>query len=307
MTRRFWRTVGPWATPVVVAVEIGLAVSGLLAVRTAVITGLAIEAMLWITAISSATSAVRRYRSARRKGLDGWAAAEDGLARLVPRPVARVLLIEPRLLACLARWVSGRHGGSSPDAFSYHRGIRPLLGAILALVICEGVVVDVVIALVFPGGLWVWVVLGAHLYALVWLAGFLASMVVKPHLLCRDGLAVRDGIFNELFVPYTAIRAARAVSHPNFGRSGFKVDPAAGAATLAVGDANVTIDLDPTRLARLPPGARSLALRSLRITVDKPAEFVAALLARTSGSSSERSVPRPVAGADVDLQLGSDA
>lgn len=279
MTRSFWRRAGPWMTPLLATVEISLVVSGLLAVRTAIVVGLVIEAVLWTTAFSRAAAAVRRYRSARREGIDGWVAAEDGLALLVPRPAARLLLIEARLLTCLARWVSGRHEGTSPDAFSYHRGIRPLLGAILVLVVCEGTVVDAMLAFLLPGTPWVWVGLGVHLYALVWLAGFLASMAARPHRLSPDALVVRDGIFIELFIPYAVIEGVRVARRPNFGRSGFKIDPYTGDALLAVGDANVTIDLDPTQPMQPTRTGHALTLRTLRITADEPAGFVAGLLA----------------------------
>lgn len=48
-------------------------------------------------------------------------------------------------------------------------------------------------------------VLGLHIYALAWLVGLYASIVVRPHQLQPDGLHVRDGIFTELIVPYPAI------------------------------------------------------------------------------------------------------
>lgn len=280
MTRALWRRAGPWMTPPLATVEVSLVVSGLLTIRTAIVVGAVLEAAFWTTAISRATTAVRRYRSAHREGLDGWAAAEDGLAQLVPRPAARLLLIEPRLLACLARWASGRREGTSARAFSYHRDIRPLFGAILALVVVEGAVVDTLLAVLLPGTPWVWVALGVHLYALVWLAGFLTSMVTRPHQLDPDALIVRDGIFAELAIPYTSIQAARVAHQPNFGRSGLKVDPDTGGALLAVGDTNVAIDLDPARPVLRPGTACPLAIRSLRITVDEPASFVAALLPR---------------------------
>jgi hypothetical protein len=267
-------------TPLLAVVEVSLVTSGLLTVRTAIIVGLVIEAVFWTTAIFRGMAAVRRYRSARQEGLDGWTAAEDGLARLVPRPAARLLLIEPRLLVCLARWVAGQHQGTSPDAFSYHRGIRPLLGSILMLVVVEGAVVEALLAFLLPGSPWVWVALGVHLYALVWLAGFFASMVTRPHRFRPDSLVVRDGIFTELVIPYVAIEGARVARHPNFGRSGLKVDPHTGDALLAIGDANVVIDLDPTRPIQPTRTGHPLALRTLRITVDEPADFVASLRAR---------------------------
>lgn len=287
MTRRVWRRAGPWVTPVLVVAEIILVASGLLDVRTALVTGLAADAVLWVIVLYRVVVAVRRYRSSRQEGLDGWAAAEDGLARLVPRPAARLLLMEPRLVVCVARWVSGRHEAAYSGNFSYHRGIRPLLAAVVMLVVFEGAAVEAVLALMQLGTPWIWIALGVHLYALIWLAGFYASMIVRPHLLRPEGLVVRDGIFTELVIPSTAVEGARVVGRSNSGRSGFKVDRIAGDAVLAVGDANVTIDLDPTQPLQQAHLGRDISLRTLHITVDRPAEFAAGVRASFPARSDE--------------------
>lgn len=278
-----WRRVGPWATPLLAVIEVILVTSGVLAVRTAVIVGVVIETTFWVTALSRTTAAVRRFRSERTKGLDGWVAAEDALAQVVPRSVARVLLIEPRLLSCLVRWSTGRHEGRAPGAFSYHRGLRPLLVTIVALVAGEGAVVETLLALLVPGSPWVWVALGVHAYALVWLIGFLASLVTRPHRIGPDALFVRDGIFSELQIPYGAIVGVRIPRHANFGRSGLKVDPAWATVILAMGDANVELDLDPTAEIHRSGASTPLCLRTLYITVDDPPIFVRDLHVRCVG------------------------
>lgn len=280
---RLWRHVGPWATPLLAVVEVILVTSGLLAVRTAVIAGVVIEAAFWVTALSRTAAAARRYRSGRALGLDGWVAAEDALAQLVPRPIARVLLVEPRLLSCLVRWATGRHEGRAPGACSYHRNLRPLLVAIVALVAGEGAVVETLLALLVPGSPWVWVALAVHAYALVWIAGFLASLVTRPHRIAPDALLVRDGVFSELRIPYGAIADARITRRANFGRSGLKVDAASASAILAMGDANVKLDLDPAAEIHRSGASAPLHLRILSITVDDPPAFVRALHIRCAG------------------------
>ncbi len=113
-----------------------------------------------------------------------------------------------------------------------------------------------------------------RLRAPVWLTGFLASMVTRPHRLGPHSLVVRDGIFTELAVPFTWIRGAREAAHPNFGRSGLKVDKT-GDALLAVGDANVLIDLGEGQPLQAPGSADAVTVPALRITVDNPGEILA--------------------------------
>lgn len=286
MRTRWWRRAGPWATPLVAVVEVVLVTSKLLAVHTAVLAGLLVEAAFWLTAISRTRAALARYRSERRERANGWRAAEDGIAELVPRPLARVLLLEPHLLACLARWAAGHHEGRSPASFTYHRGIRFVVLSIVAVVVVEGAVVEALLAALLPGTgkAWVWVALGVHLYALVWLAGFHASLVTHPHRVGAGALLVRDGIFSELEIPYVAVLGARRTARPNLGRSGLKLDPETASATLAVGDANVAIDLDPASPAHRPSDD-DVCLRVLYLTVDEPERFIDELRARAVRSS----------------------
>ena len=282
------KQIGPWATPLLAVAEIALVLSGALAVRTALVVGMALEAAFWFAALSRTVGAARRFRAERAAGTDGWSAAEAALALLVPRPLARVLLVEPRLLVCLVRWASGHHEARSPGSFGYHRNLRGLLAGIVALVVCEGAVAEAVLASLAPGSPWVWVALGAHLYALAWLLGFSGSMVVRPHRICSEALLVRDGILGELAVPLSAITGVRLGRRANVGRSGLKVDPGTSEAMIAAGDANVVVDLCPAGAVRRGGLDDPLHVASLRITVDDPSGFVEALRSAALGSGRFR-------------------
>lgn len=261
--------IGPWLTPAVVLIEVVLVASGVMRLRDAVIALVVIEVVFALVAGSRMIVAARSYRAGRAAGYDSWTAAEDGLAEFVPRKLARVMLIEPRLMACLGRWVTGRHNARAADAFGYHRGLRPLLFMIIALVVVEGLVVDVLIGALWPSGPWVWIALALHVWAVIWLLGFYASLVVRPHELLPDGLHLRDGIFAEVVVPYPAITGARAAHRTNLGRSSLKIDDATGVGLLAMGDATVTLTLDPTQ-----PIGPAAGLSRLDITVDDPGGFL---------------------------------
>jgi hypothetical protein len=269
------RRIGPWLTPALVAAEIALVFSGLLGARTAIGLGLGIEALLWLTAAARVLAGLRRFRAGRAAGVDGWAATEDGLAAVLPRPVAKVILFEPRLWVCLARWATGRY---PKEGFRYDASLRITIWAAVALVVVEGAILDLLLDLLLPGTVWVWVSIGLHLYGLAVLLGFLASWATRPHLLDEHALRLRDGIFTELMIPYAAIRYARVARQPNLGRSGLKIDGSTG--VLACGDATVALILDPTQPVTVTSRSGRLSLASLAITVDQPHEFCDALRAR---------------------------
>lgn len=273
--RGWLNRLGPWVVPALLVAEVALVLSGRLAPGTAVIVIVVVELLLVLIAGTRIMAAIRAMRSSRASGFDGWAAAEDGLARVVPRRVARVILIEPRLLACLVRWLTGRHGGSTGTAFSYHRSMGLLIWACFALALVEGAVVELVLVSVLPHGPWPWVSLGLHVYALLWLAGFYASMATRPHRLDEHGIRLRDSVFNEIVVPYAAIRDVRSEVYPNTGRSGFRVTDRS--ALLAYGDATVAVTLDSEHPLRINGESTSTPISLIRFTVDDAQAFRHAL------------------------------
>lgn len=273
------RRIGPWLTPALVAVEVVLVWSGRLGLGAAIGIGLAVEALLWITAVSRVVVGLRRFRAGRAAGGHVWQAAEDGLAALVPRPLARVILVEPRMWVCLVRWVTGHYPRTG---FRYDAGLRVLIWTIVGLVVVEGTIVELLLGLVLPGSVWVWVSLGLHLYGLLALLGFLASWATRPHLFDDHGLRLRDGILAELVVPYAAVVGVRAARRPNFGRSGLKINDGAG--LLAHGDATVTLTLDPTSPIAVAGRPGSLPLDYMAITADEARKFVDALRARVAAT-----------------------
>lgn len=246
--------------------------------RSLLIAVTVVEVLLVAVAARGVFVAVRSWRANRAAGLDGWGAAEEGLAGILPRKVARLLLIEPRLFVSMIRWLCRKTG--SEDGFGYQRGIRPLLAVIVGVLAVEGVIADVLVATLLSGP-WVWLVLVVHLYAVWWFVAFYASMVVRPHEAAADALRVRDGIFAELVVPWPAVRGVEVVRRPNFGRSGFKRDPTSSACLLAVGDATVRLELDPQQPVRTPDGP--IGLSTLAITVDEPFAFRREVVRRSSG------------------------
>ncbi|MGH3502326.1 MAG: hypothetical protein ACRDQA_15780 [Nocardioidaceae bacterium] len=276
MTRLLWRRIGPWLTPALVALEVGLVWSGLLSLRAAVVVGVVVEALLWVTVLSRVWAGLGRYRADRSTGADVWQAVEAGLARVLPRKFARLLLVEPRMLVAIVQWVR-RRGTSAPRlTFRYDQQIRPLTLGLVLLVVVEGAALESVLALALPGSPWVWVTLGLHVYGVVWLLGFHASIVTRPHRLTRHALHLYDGVFTELVVPRAAVLGVRASHISNFGRSGLKT-VGAGEAVFALGDATVTLTLDPRTPVLAGGEVVDPALHRLHITVDDAPSLVRAL------------------------------
>src|SRR6476659_1019706 len=83
--------------PLLLLVNIALWWSGTLQGGAALMVGVAIEGLLLLVASRQVVVVVRRYRRDRGAGLDVEAALEDGLALLLPRQVARMVALEPRL------------------------------------------------------------------------------------------------------------------------------------------------------------------------------------------------------------------
>lgn len=178
----------------------------------------------------------------------------------------RFLRHEARMLLALARWIGGR----VPPGFAYHRALRGTVLLIAAAVLVEGVVVDLLLAVILPGTPWPWIVLGLHLWVFVELAGLHAGLVTRPHLLDDETLLVRDGHGPAVAVPRAAIVSARRIDEPVLGRTGLLVD--GGRATVAQGRATVVLRLDPP--LELAPGQ---VVRSFRLTADDPDRLVAAV------------------------------
>jgi hypothetical protein len=275
------RRIGPWITPALLAVEVALVLTGLLSLTDAVVIVVVVELALALAAFTRGRAALRSYRRARTDGRDGWDAAEDGLADLLPRPAARAMLIEVRVWVSLLRWPFHRARGDA--SFGYGRGLRPLLWGVTALVMVEGGVVDVVLAAVLgDGSPWVWVVLGVHVYALVWLVGLLASLHTEPHHLLGTRLELRDGVFGAVSIPLASITGVVARRRANSGRSGLRVD--GSTALLAWGDATARVRLGGAGGPVTVRGTARPEIATLDVTVDEPDAFVRALAPHCTGT-----------------------
>lgn len=245
------RRLGKWLLPALGLGQLLLLRSGVLTGRDALVVAGALEAIVLLVAGRQVLLALRAYHRQRAAGFDFWAALEDGLALLMPRSVARLAVLEPKLWYCLGRWLLRRR--AEVNDFPYQR--RALIGPILLLAIITMPAELLAFELLIP---WQWlrVVLAvASLYSLFWLAGFYASLRVLPHQLEPASLRVRFCAFAEGVVPYSSITAivVERRATPG-GRDGLQLAPRQPVAYLGTGGrTDLTLRLDPP-----------LALRGLR-------------------------------------------
>lgn len=272
--KRLWGRAGPWLTLVLVLVEVVLVWTSVLTLLDAVIIIVVVELLIAVTALSRGYSAVRAFRSGRAGGRDGWTAAEDALARMLPPTVAKVLLIEAHMWVCLVRWLGRRRPVGT--TFGYGAALRPLLLIVLWMVIMEGIVVEaVLVAVLGHTSPWVWIALGLHVYGLIWIGGFLGSLRVLPHELDEQSLRLRDSVFAVYTVPLMGIASVVRRTRTRTGRSGFVVED--GAAVLAYGDTTVRVVLTPAAVISAGSEPVKDPVRTIDLTVDEPEVFVTAL------------------------------
>lgn len=295
-----------WLIPVVILVEIGLVRTGVLSARTAIAVVVLIEVALAATMLGVAAAAIRRYRSGRAQGQDPWKAAEDALSLFVPRRAARLIVLEPRLWACLGRWVFRRHRPGETD-FRYHG--RSILGAFLILITLTTPVEIFLLELLLPWAWLRWLLLFAAVYGLLWLYGLYASLVVLPHRLEPDHLQVRYGHLNEATIPYDLIADVRAERRkaPR-GGDGLQTSPEEHAVYLAVGGrTDLTLTLrEPVTVDALwnPPPPVS----TIHIAADRPDRMLAALNERLHAHSPRVAVDAaPAQGTAVDTLHSQDS
>ena len=264
-----------WLLPILILVEVMLVVGGVVPAGTALLIGGVIELLLLVVVIRQVIVAVRRYRRDRTNGLSVERAIEDGLAVFLPKKVARLVALEPRIWIYLYRWIAHRRP-PAPNEFSYRS--RSIMGALMAVVLISGPVEILLIELLVPWAWLRWTILILGLYGAIWIAGLYASMRVRPHMLDTSGVRLYHGLLAEGFVPYMDISEVQQERHPVRSRSeGLMHVPQEGATYLPMGGrTDVTLRLNrPVAveglLSAVPPAT------TIHLAVDDPGRFTEAL------------------------------
>lgn len=266
------------ATPVVLAVELVLVLTGWLSPGEAVVAFVVIEAALAVALVQGAT-AVRRYGAARRGGADRESAFEAAARTALPGPIATVALHEAKWVHTLLLWVRGRQHGVPPGAvvISYGRDGRAVCIAFLVVSVVELVVVELILP--WPTVRLVLLLLGV--YGALIVLGLIAGPIVRPHVLTKDSLRLRAGTRADITLPLHSITRTsqrRGDADGIFALAGTTLVLAADNRT------QIQLELDGSRTFR--QGRRSGSADSVRFSADDPAAAASAISAAVRASRS---------------------
>ncbi|MHB8295744.1 MAG: hypothetical protein ACYDH5_14200 [Acidimicrobiales bacterium] len=209
------------------------------------------------------------------------------MSKLMPRKVARVLLLEPQLWKALALLVSGRARRRRAGTFSYWHAMMGLMLIVSIWSAVEFVGVTTLVGLLWGDHWWAWLIIGLHAYGFIWLMGLFASFVTVPHRIEGDEFVFADGCLLEGSVKLDDIAAAERVKEvsPGFGgRSGLVLKDGGHSALIAFGP-QVSVRLT------LKPGARvdwrgrevGAGVRSVALSADDPEALLNALVGHVGG------------------------
>ncbi len=286
-----------WLLPVLILAEVALVWLELLDFRDVILIVVAVEALLLVVGGTQMLSAVREYRRNRAASFDGWRALEGGIAVLLPRLAARLIVSEMRLFYCLIRWAF-RQTKLGEGEFSYHRHSTMDMFVLLVVLVSpvEVLVIEVLLQAFLPL-LWLRIlVLVLEVYAVFWILGFYASRIVLPHRFEEKGVRLYHGIFAEGFVPYTEILGVERARQkaPEWGDG---LQKAGDKAYLAIGgNTDVEIKLHSPRalhsfLRLMDP------VDTVHLAVDDPGGFASELKHRLP-------VPKPGKKPAADVRTG---
>lgn len=271
--------------------NIALAWSGVIDMQAGLAIGLLLELLLLCLAISGLVMAVRTYRRDRSAGLDVAQAVENGLAILLPRRVARLIALEPRILYYVARWLFRRRDLAEGE-YTYNKG--SIMSAFVAMLVVTTPAELLLAELLLPWPIVKWILGIAALYGLLWIAGLAVSLRVLPHRLESRGLRLHYGLLASGFVPYSAIASVETgnvkLKLPQGAGEGLYVPKGSPVAYLAVGNkANITLHLrEPITLMRVlsstPP------VTKIVLAADNPAALAGALKERLNAMPAEESM-----------------
>ncbi len=272
--KRLWK----WLLPALVVLEIVLVGFGWLDIGTAIGVIVAVEALIFAVSARHIVTAVRRFRRERKAGTDAWAALEDGLEVFLPRRVAHIAALEPKLWYCLGRLVF-RRVRLDADDFSYHR--KSILGFFLIAVLFVTPVEIFVIELLLPWAWLRWLLLVSAVYVVFWAFGLYASIIALPNRLDSTGIRLRYGILAEARIEYGNIASVEMARRQAPGHGdGLRLSRDDDSAYVAVaGTTDVTLQLrNPQALhgwvKATPP------VTTLHFAVDEPERLVAELTRR---------------------------
>lgn len=191
--------------PLVIVVELVLLFSGVLDLVSAVWVVILVEVSLLIFVIFEFWVIAKAVSAARRSGTELSFALENVMSEFFPNLVARALRHDILLLRAIGMLLTGRRDVKQHEVALPYSG--PLVPMLAVITVVDGFVAFGLHMLI-PAG-WVrTLVLIVGLLGLIWLFGFIATLIVYPHTLSDDRIRLRFGAFQDIIVPREMIIAA---------------------------------------------------------------------------------------------------
>jgi hypothetical protein len=269
-----------WIAVLVPVAEVGLVLSGVLDVRTAVVVGVVLEVVLAVVVVGEVAAFRRAYRRARAAGRDRSAAAGAGFRAAWPPALITLASAEIGLWRALWWAVRRRRDvGAGEVPLPYADRFSLVTGAIVCLGALELGVVHVLTAR-WPVLRWALFALGV--YALLWVVSFTFSLRQHPHLLREGELVLRFGHFRATRIPLTSLTGAG--SSVVAGHKRTVVLDGDRLALPVMSDTTIELRFDPPVAVEVK--GRSHVLSRIAFYADEPRTALALL--RTQALSPER-------------------
>lgn len=273
----------PWISIILLATLAALSLSGRVEGPVAVGIAAGLEAALAVWVLWGLFRSVRGFTA--QEG-DPWKGLEDGLSGLVPRPAAKLMIMEIRLWACLSAWIRRRPPGR--DDFPYHANSQ--LGLIMGVLVFTTPVEIAVLEILIP---WPWlriVTLILALYGMLWIVMLFASLRAMPHRLEPYGLRLHYGVLASGVIPFSMI-ASVEVALAKAPKSGDGLQIAGEEAFFAInGETNLMVTLaQPLALERVIGQTPSVTV--IRFRSDEPKRMIERLRAALQPLEAKSTVP----------------
>jgi hypothetical protein len=201
-------------------------------------------------------------------------------ARRLGRFAVRALKLELRIYASIGRFLT-RRPAIAPGAagFGYHRPVFTILMVFIVLSAVEIPIIDLIVHR-WPVVRIAFLILG--IWGLTWMFGLLAAYLMRPHTVGPEGIRVREGLEIDILLTWDDIASVareHRVDEPKTPR----ITDADATRTLALrmqDETAIVIELERPTLVRLPgwpPKGGEQLVDEVRIWVDDPAAFMAAV------------------------------
>lgn len=191
----------------------------------------------------------------------------------------RYLRRELRLLRALGLLLTGRRDvGPDEEAIGYSGPLVPML---VVLTVVDGIVAVLLHALLPESVQTLALVLGV--VGVLWLAAFVASLVVLPHTVSPTTLRLRFGVLQDVEVPVSAIREVTTTHRqPRTTRAAELLDDELE--MVVANQAGLVVELAPTPYRSLDPRVAGPELVRVVFHADDPREARRLLLAAASAT-----------------------